>query len=116
MGQVFIQVVEQQLPTYLQERWVRKLTPLIKADAPTTSEEMIEFLTPELAMLEAVKGNSPNSKVKAKPTSHKQVSSHKDFNNLKQSTSAQASVTQSHSKPIDLCFMCSQLHALSTCP
>ena len=114
--QVFIQVVEQQLPTSLQERWIRKLTPSIEADAPTTSEEMIEFLTAELAMLEAVKGNSPNSKVKAKPTSRKQVSLHKESNNFKRSTSAQALVTQSHSKPTDLCFMCSQPHALSTCP
>ena len=114
--QVFIQVVEQQLPTSLQERWIRKLTPSIEADAPTTLEEMIEFLTAELAMLKAVKGNSPNPKVKAKPISRKQVSLHKESNNFKRSIEAQALVTQSHSKPTDLCFMCSQLHALSTSP
>ena len=67
-------------------------------------------------MREAVKGNSPNPKVKAKPTSRKQVSSHKESNNFKRSTSAQALITQSHSKPTDLCFMCSQPYALSTCP
>ena len=77
---------------------------------------MVEFLTAKLAMLEAVKGNSPNSKVKAKPTSRKQASLHKESNNFKRSTSAQALVTQSHSKPTHLCFMCSQPHALSTCP
>ena len=104
--------MEQQLPTSLQERWIRKLTPSIEADAPTTSEEMIEFLTAELAILEAVKGNSPNPKVKAKPTNHM----HKESNNFKRSTSAQALVMQNHFKPTDLCFMCSQLHALSTCP
>ena len=75
---------------------------------------MIEFLTAKLAMLEAVKGNSPNSKVKAKLTSRKQASLHKESNNFKRSTSAQALVTQSHSKPTHLCFMCSQPHALST--
>ena len=114
--QVFVQVIEQQLPSSLQERWIRKLTPSIEADTPTASEEMIQFLTAELATLEAVKGNSPNSKVKAKLTSHKQVSSQRESNNYKRTTSAQALVTQSHSKSTDLCFMCSQFHGLSTCP
>ena len=47
--QVFVQIMERQLPSNLEERWIRPLSPLIESDTAPTSKDLINFLTAELA-------------------------------------------------------------------
>ena len=97
--QVLTQIVEGQLSKLLEERWIRHISPLIEKNEAPSSVKLIEFLTAELAALEALvsRGDSKGSKLLKKLWP----------------SSAQALVTQAS---FEVCVLCSEKHGLIACP
>ena len=90
----------------LEERWIHQISPLIKKDEDPSLKKLIEFLTIELAALEALV-NKDDSKIDSKGTKP-----------LKRSTklwpsSAQTLVAQAS---CEVCVLCLQDHELIACP
>ena len=121
--QVFVQIIEHQLPSNLEERWIRKLSPLIESDTAPTSKDLIDFLTAELATTEALATNgSFNSKSKSGGSKQQCFVAKQNQRQVKEQnykpTSAHALVAQGVSKisPVNVCFLRSQQHCISVCP
>ena len=121
--QVFVQIMEHQLPSNLEERWIRKLSPLIESDTAPTSKDLIDFLTAELATMEALATNgSFNSKYKSGGSKQQCFVAKQNQRQVKEQnykpTSAHALIAQGVSKisPVNVCFLCSQQHCISVCP
>ena len=104
--QVLSQIVEGQLSKSLEERWIRHISPLIEKDEAPSSVKLIEFLTAELAALEALVSRG-DPKINSKETK-----SSKELKKLWPS-SAQALVTQAS---FEVCVLCSEKHGLIACP
>ena len=104
--QVLSQIVEGQLSKSLEERWIRHISPLIEKDEAPSSVKLMEFLTAELAALEALvsRGDPKINSKETKPS--------KELKKLWPS-SAQALVTQAS---FEVCVLCSEKHGLIACP
>ena len=121
--QVLTQIVKMQLPKVVEERWIRKLSPLIESDTAPSVPDLLDFLTSKLATLEALTPNSSrSSKPKGKFKSASNYVAKQGFQKEKQfsPSTAQAIVTQtsSHQGVIDsnVCVLCSKQHLLVNCP
>ena len=120
--QVLTQIIEMQLPKVVEERWIRKLSPLIESDTAPSVQDLLDFLTSELATLETLTPNSSgSSKPKGKFKSSSNHVAKQGFQREKQfsPSTAQALVTQTSShqgvKDSDVCVLCSKQHLLVNC-
>ena len=116
-------VIEHQLPGNLEERLIRKLSLLIESHTAPTYKNLIDFLTAELATMEALPTNgSFNAKSKSGGSKQQCLVAKQNQRQVKKQnykpTSAHALVARGVSKisPVNVCFLCSQQHCISVCP
>ena len=121
--QVFVQIIEHQLPSNLEERLIRKLSLLIEFHTAPTYKNLIDFLTAELATMEALATNgSFNAKSKSGGSKQQCLVAKQNQRQVKKQnykpTSAHVLVARGVSKisPVNVCFLCSQQHCISVCP